>query len=333
MRRMLGRPNRSLALYIALPFVAMVLLWRAVGLWLTHDAIDRSATRAIETELLTGRRIFEQLLAQRAERLGEAARLLSSDYGFRSAIASGDTSTLQDALLNQGQRIGAVFGLAPQAVGFQQGVDEPQVGVGGGVGVLHLPLAILALPPQPGRQVEVRAPAAQVPARPRQNAIEQHRVVVRQREEQRIGLRLGGTAQVRVGVVDDPPIVLHMPLHEAMPVTPRRATGDCGRRRGAGGQRRRSGHQTEHVAPGQHGRTALLHAQPATFNRARACRRSSQPASIASSMPRPQLRTRPRAAASRTHTGNDAAPATKYRASKGPLARRSRWKSLTPVSA
>jgi len=57
MRRMLGRPNRSLALYIALPFVAMVLLWRAVGLWLTHDAIDRSATRAIETELLTGRRM------------------------------------------------------------------------------------------------------------------------------------------------------------------------------------------------------------------------------------------------------------------------------------
>ena len=48
MRRMLGRPNRSLALYIALPFVAMVLLWRAVGLWLTHDAIDRSATRAID---------------------------------------------------------------------------------------------------------------------------------------------------------------------------------------------------------------------------------------------------------------------------------------------
>ena len=111
MRRMLGRPNRSLALYIALPFVAMVLLWQAVGLWLAHDAIDRSATRAIETELLTGRRIFEQLLAQRAERLGEAARLLSSDYGFRSAIASGDTSTLQDALLNQGQRIGAALAL------------------------------------------------------------------------------------------------------------------------------------------------------------------------------------------------------------------------------
>lgn len=111
MRRMLGRPNRSLALYIALPFVAMVLLWQTVSLWLAHDAIDQSATRAIETELLTGRRIFEQLLVQRAERLGEAARLLSSDYGFRSAIASGDTSTLQDALLNQGQRIGAALAL------------------------------------------------------------------------------------------------------------------------------------------------------------------------------------------------------------------------------
>ena len=41
MRRMLGRPNRSLALYIALPFVAMVLLWRAVGLWLKAE-MDRA---------------------------------------------------------------------------------------------------------------------------------------------------------------------------------------------------------------------------------------------------------------------------------------------------
>ena len=40
MRRMLGRPNRSLALYITLPFVAMVLLWRAVGL----GALRTSAT-------------------------------------------------------------------------------------------------------------------------------------------------------------------------------------------------------------------------------------------------------------------------------------------------
>ncbi|MDQ5897566.1 MAG: hypothetical protein QG612_1652 [Pseudomonadota bacterium] len=108
---MLERLRQSLALYIALPFVVMVLLWQAIGLVLTHRAIDRSAHRSIEYELLTGRRVFEQLLGQRTERLREAAQMLVNDQGFQQAMARSDTPALTAALGQQARRAGAVLAL------------------------------------------------------------------------------------------------------------------------------------------------------------------------------------------------------------------------------
>ena len=55
----------------------------------------------------TGEALLRRLLAQNAQQLREAARLLAADYGFRAAIAVGDAATLTDALSNQAERIGA----------------------------------------------------------------------------------------------------------------------------------------------------------------------------------------------------------------------------------
>ncbi|MBP8272005.1 MAG: EAL domain-containing protein [Sphaerotilus sp.] len=92
---------------IVWPFLLLLLLVQGISLMLVNGAIGQSATRSIDNDLQTGQRVFTRLLEQRAERLSEAAALLASDFGFRSAVNSRDVATLGDALENHGRRIGA----------------------------------------------------------------------------------------------------------------------------------------------------------------------------------------------------------------------------------
>ena len=48
-----------------------------------------------------------RLLEQNAERLRQGPALPAADYGFRSAVHSGDEETIQSVLENHGERIGA----------------------------------------------------------------------------------------------------------------------------------------------------------------------------------------------------------------------------------
>ena len=51
--------------------------------------------------------IWRRLLDQNAEQLRQGSALLAADYGFRSAVNSGDEETIQSVLENHGSRIGA----------------------------------------------------------------------------------------------------------------------------------------------------------------------------------------------------------------------------------
>jgi len=97
----------SLERRIVWPFLLLLVLVQGISLALVNGAINQSATRSIDHDLQTGQRVFARLLEQRAERLSEAAALLASDFGFRSAVNSRDVDTLGDALENHGRRIGA----------------------------------------------------------------------------------------------------------------------------------------------------------------------------------------------------------------------------------
>jgi diguanylate cyclase (GGDEF)-like protein len=92
---------------IVWPFLLLLVLVQGISLMLVNGAIGQSATQSIDNDLHTGQRVFTRLLEQRAERLSEAAVLLASDFGFRSAVNSRDVDTLSDALENNGRRIGA----------------------------------------------------------------------------------------------------------------------------------------------------------------------------------------------------------------------------------
>ncbi|WP_346832359.1 EAL domain-containing protein [Pseudomonas abietaniphila] len=69
----------------------------------TQDAVRKQA----QAQLDVGTRVFEGLLEMRGKRLRDAVQLLSTDFGFRDAVASADSATIRSVLLNHGARISA----------------------------------------------------------------------------------------------------------------------------------------------------------------------------------------------------------------------------------
>jgi diguanylate cyclase (GGDEF)-like protein len=90
----------SLLLLLALQFA---------GLMALRASIERNARAELSERLAVGERIWARLLEQRATKLGQAATLLAADYGFRSALTSGDDATIESALDNHGARIDAAM--------------------------------------------------------------------------------------------------------------------------------------------------------------------------------------------------------------------------------
>ncbi|WPP00899.1 EAL domain-containing protein [Pseudomonas sp. HR96] len=69
----------------------------------TNEAVRSQAGE----QLQLGSRLFERLLDTRGRRLRDGVQLLAADFGFRDAVASGDSATIRSALLNHGARINA----------------------------------------------------------------------------------------------------------------------------------------------------------------------------------------------------------------------------------
>lgn len=86
----------------------MLLLIVVVAVFLAVKAATQDAVRKqAQAQLEVGTRVFEGLLEMRGKRLRDAVQLLSSDFGFRDAVASADSATIRSVLLNHGARINA----------------------------------------------------------------------------------------------------------------------------------------------------------------------------------------------------------------------------------
>src|SRR6516225_9196578 len=99
--------GRIVALFLALLLVVQLVSFGAIRASITHNAED-----SLAAELQTGERVLNLLLEQRASKLRGGAELLAKDYGFRSTVGlplaeAGTVDTIKDALMNQGERIGA----------------------------------------------------------------------------------------------------------------------------------------------------------------------------------------------------------------------------------
>jgi diguanylate cyclase (GGDEF)-like protein len=106
LRRLEGR---IVALFLALLLVVQLISFGAI-----HASITHNADESLAAELQTGERVLRRLLDQRAGKLHDASELLAKDYGFRTTIGlslaeAGTVETIKDALVNQGERVGALF--------------------------------------------------------------------------------------------------------------------------------------------------------------------------------------------------------------------------------
>ena len=92
---------------MAMLSLAMLLVVQVASFGAIRLSIERNARRQLEAQLDVGARIWQRLLEQRAAQLTQAASVLAADFGFRSAVGSGDNETIVSALDNHGARIGA----------------------------------------------------------------------------------------------------------------------------------------------------------------------------------------------------------------------------------
>jgi diguanylate cyclase (GGDEF)-like protein len=98
--------KRLLVLIIGLVIVTQTVTLAAV-LASTRRTVE---TRAAE-QLRSGGSLAEQLIRFRAGQLANGVAVLAADFGFREAVASGDSPTILSAARNNAQRIGADMAL------------------------------------------------------------------------------------------------------------------------------------------------------------------------------------------------------------------------------
>jgi len=102
-------PPRSLQSRIVALFVLLMVVVQGGGFLLISTAGVAGARKTVADELATGERVFMRLLDQSAQRLVQGARVLSSDFAFRDAIATSDRETIASTLRNHGDRIDAAY--------------------------------------------------------------------------------------------------------------------------------------------------------------------------------------------------------------------------------
>ncbi|MGA2552834.1 MAG: cache domain-containing protein, partial [Burkholderiaceae bacterium] len=97
----------SLHVRIALLFALLMLVVQGVGFVVIRTVISANALSNVEAELMVTDRVFQQVLRSNREKLSQAAAIIAADFGFRKAVASDSRATVESALANQADRIGA----------------------------------------------------------------------------------------------------------------------------------------------------------------------------------------------------------------------------------
>jgi diguanylate cyclase (GGDEF)-like protein len=101
-----GAPQR-LSTRIVAVFLGLLLLVQAAGFGAIGVSIEDNARATLARELAVGERLWLRLIEQKAGSLEQGAKVLAADFGFRSALSSGDDETLSSALENNAGRIAA----------------------------------------------------------------------------------------------------------------------------------------------------------------------------------------------------------------------------------
>jgi len=120
---MFARIRTRLAIHYAGLF-ALALSLVAVALYVV---VTTTAERQVRDELVASSTVFDRLLELRTRELGNAAGLLSRDFGFRAAVATGDPGTALSALDNLKARLGLRTAFIVGMDGSVTGLADPRL--------------------------------------------------------------------------------------------------------------------------------------------------------------------------------------------------------------
>lgn len=97
----------------------------------TLSAMKRDSYSQAEKNLSVAKKVFQQLLANRVKQLADSVRIVSSDFGFRHAVATSEQDTISSVLENHGGRIDAnismLLSLDGQIVASTQPISASQI--------------------------------------------------------------------------------------------------------------------------------------------------------------------------------------------------------------
>ncbi|MGV8844764.1 MAG: putative bifunctional diguanylate cyclase/phosphodiesterase [Pseudomonas sp.] len=98
---------RSFQARIASVLILLMLVVVGALYFAVRTATNVAVRSQAHEQLDVGTRVFEQLLDVRGRQLHDAVQVLAADFGFKAAVASGDSETIRSALANHGARINA----------------------------------------------------------------------------------------------------------------------------------------------------------------------------------------------------------------------------------
>ncbi len=110
--------------FVAFSLVLLLLIQAAVY-GVVQFNVERNVRGQVKQELVIGDKVWWQLMDLNAQRLRFGAEVVAKDFGFRSALGTGDTETLRTTLENHGGRVNATVTafldpqFALQATGFE----------------------------------------------------------------------------------------------------------------------------------------------------------------------------------------------------------------------
>lgn len=97
---------RLLLVMLGVVIISQLTIGGALLHAISNDALDKG-----DRDIGVGLRVLEQVLDERGRHLRDNVEILANDFGFKSAVATRDTPTLQSALANHGDRAGADMAL------------------------------------------------------------------------------------------------------------------------------------------------------------------------------------------------------------------------------
>ncbi|ENY81627.1 putative bifunctional diguanylate cyclase/phosphodiesterase [Sphingopyxis sp. MC1] len=95
---------RSLKLRIAVVYAALFAAILAAVLLLAGNGIARFGEDSASRDLAANARVFDEIIELRAQQMRGSADVLSRDFGFREAVATGDEPTIESALVSLRER-------------------------------------------------------------------------------------------------------------------------------------------------------------------------------------------------------------------------------------